>query len=101
MAATGDITGWHISFRVVLGGGPGVVLGGLGDSKKAGNYRPQDHPGPRKGNPVHAFDVEILFGIITGVQYRVVGGFLFKIFPEQKRVTGFFAEACEPALLVY
>ena len=34
MAATGDITGWHLSSRVVLGGGPGwlgVVLGGLGD----------------------------------------------------------------------
>lgn len=30
MAATGDITGWHLSSRVVLGGGPGVVLGGLG-----------------------------------------------------------------------
>ena len=33
MAATGDITGWHLSSRVVLGGGPGV--GGLGD----GNFR--------------------------------------------------------------
>ena len=61
----------------------------------------QDHPRPRKGNPVHAFDVEVLFGIITGVQYRVVSGFLFKILPKQKRVTGFLAEACEPALLVY
>lgn len=31
MAATGDITGWHISSRVVLGGGSGVAWCGLGD----------------------------------------------------------------------